>query len=401
MNRTPHVVVLAALVCCLVAVPAARAAGLEWEPAIDPDGQIFPALIVATATLRGAAEEPEAHAIGDARGLMSVRVKAPAAGAAFKLTIRCDRILKPSTLEGVLPEAGEVYTLSPKLLYNYEALLDQCQLMPADVTFELAVGGASEQKTLTATLRTINDCPYSYVGASGDEDEGEEIDLNFMFAAYVNENHPLIDKLLKEALATKAVSSFSGYQEKDPKAVYAQVYSIWRVLQQRGVKYSSITETGAHSERVYSQHVRFLDESVGNAQANCVDGSVLFAAALRKIGIDAALVLVPGHCFLAFDLDEEGEEIMGLETTMLGAEDPGGGEEEDEDEPLSDVAEEGLDAASARTFDAAIDVGTEALRRDREKFDSDREPEYQIIRIGEARARGILPLAYRAPSGGK
>ena len=48
------------------------------------------------------------------------------------------------------------------------------------------------------------------------------------------------------------------------------------------------------------------------------------ASILRKIGLNVYLVMVPGHCLLAFDLGEdEDDPILGLETTMLGETDPG------------------------------------------------------------------------------
>ena len=83
------------------------------------------------------------------------------------------------------------------------------------------------------------------------------------------------------------------------------------------MRYSDITTTAAESESVYCQHVRLLDETINNNQANCVDGSVLFASVLRKVGIEAYLVMVPRHCYLAFALDEKGEKIVALETTLM------------------------------------------------------------------------------------
>jgi hypothetical protein len=69
---------------------------------------------------------------------------------------------------------------------------------------------------------------------------------------------------------------------------------------------------------VISQHVRLFDEALAARQANCIDGTAVLAAVLRKIGIEPYLVLIPGRMFLAFDLDKEGETTLGLETTMMG-----------------------------------------------------------------------------------
>src|SRR5204863_931251 len=99
--------------------------------------------------------------------------------------------------------------------------------------------------------------------------------------------------------------------------VYRQVFALWYALTARDLRYSDITTTAGESEIVYSQHVRLLDESVNNAQANCADGSLLMASLLRKIGIEAYHVMVPGHCYLAFALDNEGKNLAALETTLL------------------------------------------------------------------------------------
>ncbi|MFZ8431498.1 hypothetical protein ACO1MU_14375, partial [Staphylococcus aureus] len=73
---------------------------------------------------------------------------------------------------------------------------------------------------------------------------------------------------------------------------------------------------------VSSQHVRFIDDSVRVRQANCIDGTVLFASILRKIGIDPLIVLVPGHAFLGFYLDGQRRQIAFLETTMMTSTNP-------------------------------------------------------------------------------
>ena len=62
----------------------------------------------------------------------------------------------------------------------------------------------------------------------------EPFDMTWMFAAYVNENHPLIDPILREALDTGIVNAFDGYQAGDEDDVYAQVFAVWNVIQRRG-----------------------------------------------------------------------------------------------------------------------------------------------------------------------
>jgi hypothetical protein len=260
--------------------------------------------------------------------------------------------------------------------------------VPIDVTMELKVDGEScGEKTVTATVRTVNDCLFG-VAEPGDEERYS--DYSWLFAAYVNENHPWVDQTLKEALDTDIVTSFDDYQSGDPEKVLMQVFAIWNVMQRKGLRYSNVVTTAAETESVNSQHVRLFDESVKAAQANCVDGSVLLAAVLRKIGLDPHLVTVPGHMFLAFSLDDE--TMVGLETTMMGEADLEKVDEKRLKSFLKFDVEEKRNEESWATFEAAIDIGTQALLEASEKFDGD-DTDYQLIDIAAARNLGVLPIS--------
>ncbi len=142
--------------------------------------------------------------------------------------------------------------------------------------------------------------------------------------------------------------------------------------------------------------MRLIDESINNGQANCVDGAVLFASLLRKIDIEPVLVSLPHHCYVAFYLDRERTQLVGLETTLLG-------EQLDEDAEYAlpgeeDVVDEQWQATSSwRSFCAAIALGTADLAENAAKFDKD-DPDYQLVRIEQARKDGILPIGFDAAS---
>ena len=42
-------------------------------------------------------------------------------------------------------------------------------------------------------------------------------------------------------------------------------------------------------------------ESLADKEANCINGTVLFASLLEGISMSPAIVLVPGHAFLAWE----------------------------------------------------------------------------------------------------
>ena len=93
---------------------------------------------------------------------------------------------------------------------------------------------------------------------------------------------------------------------------------MWYVLQKRGFKYSSISNSSLSSNVVFTQRVRTFDDALLSAQINCVDGSVLFASLLKAINLNPVLVRVPGHMFVGYYTDASHRNIHFLETSMIG-----------------------------------------------------------------------------------
>jgi hypothetical protein len=389
------------------------AADVEWSPESAMDHHLFPSLVIATASVRPVededeeAKEPDPYLLGDKFGLLGVSIKVPSANANVRITIKENDVIATTTWSGKLAEANHDYYIAPKVNYKFDHLRKVTQQIPLNVDFELEVNGKTlGDKTETLQIRSINDCPYGVANSEETVDdeniENGSADLGWMFAAYVNENHPYLDKILKEALATKIVDSFAGYQADDPKDVIRQVFAIWTAVQKHGIKYSSVTDVPGGSSLVTSQFVRFLDQSITATQANCVDGSVMFASLLRKVGIDPFLVAVPGHMYLGFYITgregDDDREFVGLETTLIGASEVDEPEGE-APEALSALGEELSDAVTKtkawKSFEAAIIDKTNELDKTADKFDAG-DPEYQMIDIAKAREDGIMPISFQA-----
>jgi hypothetical protein len=262
------------------------------------------------------------------------------------------------------------------------------QAAPVSMSFRVKVGDAAEEEdTVACTVRAVNDCPFAlYEGESS-------TDVSYTFAAYVNEQHPFVDKLLREALDREVVDGFTGYQANDPHEVMRQAYALWDLLVARDIRYSSITVSAVSSNTVASQHVRLIEDSVNNSQANCVDGAVLWASLLQKIGIDSFLVMEPTHCYAGFFTDESHETAYAIETTMLGADLEG---EEIEVPAIIDeaIGEDLRDERSFASFTGAVNYATSRLMTNLNKENEDRV-ETSIIDVAAARKLGVLPIAFQ------
>lgn len=134
----------------------------------------------------------------------------------------------------------------------------------------------------------------------------------------------------------------------------------------------------------YVQRVNTPEESLRSTSANCVDGSVLFASALEAMGIDAYIISLPTHAYVAWKHDPSPantpgyenpdglpllnpDDLTALETTMIGD----------------------------YEFGEAVAYGNEQLGKDWDLFNDFENPdakEYRLIDIGYARDEGIYPL---------
>ena len=390
----------------LLMVPRLRAADVDWSPEANMDHQLFPSLVISTASVRPIeeddeeAEEPDPSLLGERFGLLGISIHSPAAHTKVKVTLKKNDLMDESVWTGELPDADEDYFIAPKVSYRFDHLRKMTQQVPINVDFAVEIDGKSAgDKTETLQVRSLNDCPF---GVSNNEETINDenfiqgaASIGWMFAAYVNENHPVLDKILKEALDTKIVNAFLHYQGDDEASVLQQVFAIWTALQKKGIQYSSTTAIPGGSDVVYSQYIRFVDQSIGNAQANCADGSVLFTSILHKLSIKPFLVTIPGHMYIGFYTKPDKSEFVGLETTVIGL--PKATDEAVEGEPAALTAlrekldDEVKETRAWGTFARAIQIASADLAQNAEKFDAG-DPGYQMIDLDEAREEGIMPI---------
>ncbi len=328
--------------------------------------------------------------LGDNNGMIGATVCSPVANARAELEVKGNAYLETSVLNVTLPEAGKEYHLLPKINYKYDTLNTIRQSRPVNVVYHLKLDGKDlGERIVTARVRPINDCPFAY---QNPDDENDYLDISWMFAAYVNEDDPAIPGLLKEAQETGVVDGFDVYQSGDPGQVLLQVFAVWRAVQNHGIRYSDIGTTASDSDALYSMHVRFIQESLAEMHANCVDASVLLASVLRRMGIEPFLVVEPDHMYLGFYLDAEGKDFACLETTMLGDPDPA---KFKENRALAKAAPKAVKKMKGwGCFNHALDTADKQYEENKKKYGDENEPQYSIVNIEAARHEGIAPIAY-------
>ena len=290
----------------------------DYELVDQLGGNLFPSAILSVATTNTQVIPPmDGTYVGNPKSCVAIKLKSGRANTVVRIELAETPFYARSVSTFVLPKEHTEYIIYPDILWRYNALRDNEQAEPVSVVANVEVDGKDlGQKVRTFSVRSVNECLLGFNKQLADG-RTRYVSTRLFYAAYVNEENPLIDKVLREALNTRIVRRFLGYQST-PEMVDKQVYALWYVLQKRNFKYSSVSYSSLSSNVVYAQRVRTFEDALNSSQINCVDGSVLFASLLRAINITPVLVQMPGHMFVGYYTDSGKKNLTFLETTMIG-----------------------------------------------------------------------------------
>jgi hypothetical protein len=196
-------------------------------------------------------------------------------------------------------------------------------------------------------------------------DSQEEYEL---WAAWVTPNDPAVEGLIRAAAnydSTGIITGGYGEGENDEDgSVWRRLEAIWQAeSNDYHLTYiSTMTTFGPDSV----QRMRLPSEVLDQASGNCVELAALYASTAEALGLETAIVRIPGHAFTAVRTDMTNAKYYFIETTMIGRADfseavSRAGDEWDENKPHFDANEEG----------------------------------YAWVTIQDARKKGILPIPWK------
>jgi len=135
--------------------------------------------------------------------------------------------------------------------------------------------------------------------------------------AWVTPNSRAVDSFLTAAKQRHPKKTFAGEQAD----TVSQVKAIYDELKARGVTY--VMDPTVNTDLVKVQRTRLPSEVLESTNAQCLEGTILFATMLEAIGLRPIIVLVPGHAFVGWhatraDGVKPGADRLFVETTMVG-----------------------------------------------------------------------------------
>lgn len=328
----------------------------EWRLSVNM-GDLYPASLIANAARKTTGPRGEAM-LGDLYGPIAVRVYNEKPGTVVVVQVEVDGLAKKGTYRFTVASTGYNF-IHPQVRWDYQKLRELDQPIPSTLRVVVWMDGkrlgSPQQRPIR--VHAVNDVPYLYRNP-----HGVWGDMAYLLVAFVNEESPEIDAILKEALQTGIVKRFAGYQV-DAREVQQQVAAVYTALQKRGIVYSSTTQTSTSELHLtVSQRVRFVSDSVKYTQANCIDGVVLMASILRRIELDPLIIVSAGHAMLGYHVAPGRTRDIGIvETTMIATGD----------------------------FDSALKAGNARFKA----WQAENNERFRVIEVAEWRDKGVMPIA--------
>jgi hypothetical protein len=141
-------------------------------------------------------------------------------------------------------------------------------------------------------------------------------DMSRYLGAFVTPNQPSVMKFLRTVADKHGAARLVGYQ--DGADVEAQVKAVFDALKDvAGIVYVNSLNTFNPNTGERSQRLRLPRESLEDRQANCVDGTVLFASILEALSLSPAIVVLPSHVIVGWETAPGSDRWQYLDTTKL------------------------------------------------------------------------------------
>jgi hypothetical protein len=132
--------------------------------------------------------------------------------------------------------------------------------------------------------------------------------------AWITPNATEVEAFLGKAKERVEKRKFVGEQRE----TMPQVKALFEELRARGVSY--VMDPSVFDEIAFYQRTRLPAEVLASTNAQCLEGTLLYATLMESIGLQPLLVFVPGHAFVAWKASsyDKGDKMYFLETTLTG-----------------------------------------------------------------------------------
>jgi hypothetical protein len=282
------------------------------------------------------------------------------------------KVVMTSEIEGFTNQAIDTVEIAP----SESVEVRQNPLLIPEVIDQLNVGKPAqfhihisylengvEKDILEETQETFvyarRDFPWSIQGFT----DPEIFDL---MASMVTPNDPSVEALIRTAADHTQSgimwSGYGGHLNDEEGGVWERLEALWKAEEDNHITYISTMVSFAPGS---VQRIRLPYEVMDQQSGNCIELVLLYASAAEALGLEPAIIGIPGHAFLGVRTDDQNANYYFVETTLIGR----------------------------ASFAEAVDMGNQEFEETLPHLDAG-ESGYGWVSILDTRQKGILPLPW-------
>jgi len=206
--------------------------------------------------------------------------------------------------------ASHTYVFAPAFLprfyKNHEIVAATAQVSVSDMS-----GHSVYENTVPVRIRSCEDMYWGY-----------GFKYASFIASWVTPHDLTVEAVLGRATSYTPDHRLPGYEDWKNAAgqeqeTYVEARAIFLTLKRMGLSYvNSFSTLGAHKE--LSERVRMPRVSLGQSSANCIDAAVMYASLFENLGMDATVVIVPGHAYAGVRVARGSSKFLFIDAALTG-----------------------------------------------------------------------------------
>ena len=197
-------------------------------------------------------------------------------------------------------------TFLPRLYQNHEIAAATAAVSITDMA-----GNPIYETTAPVHLRSSEDMYW-----------GKDFKYASFIASWVTPHDARVEAVLARAknyLPDHRLPGYEKWKSKDQQEqeTYKEAQAIFTALKHMGLSYvKSSTTFGDHKE--VSERIRMPRESLDQSSANCIDAAVTYASLFENLGMDATVVIVPGHAYTGVRVAQGSQKFLFIDVALTG-----------------------------------------------------------------------------------
>lgn len=194
----------------------------------------------------------------------------------------------------------------PRFYRNHEIVAATAQVSVSDMS-----GHSVYETTLPVRLRSSEDMYW-----------GSSFKYAPFIASWVTPHDARVEAILAQAKELTPDRRLPGYEPwKNPsqqeQETYREARAIFMALKRQGLSYVKSSDTlGDHKD--LSERVRMPGLSLSESSANCIDAAVMYASLFENLGMEATVVLVPGHAYAGVRVSSGPRKFLMIDVALTG-----------------------------------------------------------------------------------